>query len=167
MTLANGQYRVEGPVLQNMTDTGLIDGPVVNFNGNYSVTPEDAIYMPPPGFIATVHNIHIAITDTGAFLPTDYGNIAGLTNGLLPVVEINGVEVVNTESAVKTNNDLFVTDASAQIVEFASNQRTLIARFDFESGIVLNGNTADKFIFRLSDDFTGLQTHEFVVVGQL
>lgn len=166
MPLANGQYRVTFPVVQKLSASGFEDGSNTNFNADYSVTPEDAIFQAPAGLIVTINSLQISVTDTGAFSPTEYGNIgAGLTNGILTVIEFNGVEVTNTNQTINDNNELFSTDSLAQIIDYGSNQRTLISRFNFIGGVTLNGDTLDKFILRLNDNMSTLQVHEFVVFG--
>lgn len=168
MSLSNGQYRVNFPVIQKLTDTGFETvGANTNFNADYSVTSEDAFIQALPTLILTINSVLIAITDSGSFSQDDYGNIVnGLTNGIQTVVEINGVEITNPAALINTNSELFGVDSSAQIVEYSANDRTLVARFNFVTPVILNGNTSDKFILRLSDDMTGLQLHEFTAYGK-
>lgn len=169
MSLSNGQYRVPAFTIQKLTDTGFeTAGVTTNFNADYSVTSEDAFIQTFPGLILRIDAIVIAITDSGTFAESDYGNIVGgLTNGLQTVVEINGVEITNAEATISSNSELFTVDSQAQIVQYSANDRTLVARFNLSSPVILNGNTADKFILRLSDDMTGLTIHEFVAIGNL
>lgn len=170
MSLLNGQYlQTIFPVIQKLTDTGFETiGANTNFNADYSVTSEDAIFQAPPGNRVFIHEVNIAITDSGTFADSDYGNIVGgLTNGIGTIAEFNGVEVTNPAATINTNAELFGVDSQGQIIEYSANDRTLVARFRFLSPVVLNGNTDDKFILRLSDDMTGLALHEFTVYGQL
>lgn len=169
MALVNGQYQQTiFPVVQKLTDTGFETvGANTNFNGDYSVTPEDAFLQAPTGARILINALIIAITDSGTFSDTDYGNIVGgLTNGILTVVEFNGVEVTNPAQTINTNRELFGVDSDAQIAAYSANERTLVARFNFQSPLVLNGNTDDKFILRLNDDMTGLDLHEFLLYGE-
>lgn len=169
MSLVNGQYRTPSFVIEKLTDVGIEQaGAVTNFVGDYSVTPEDAYITAPAGQLLKIETIVITISDIGAFAPDDYGNIVGgLTNGILTVVEIDGVELFNPVKLINNNVELFGIDSSANIIEYGLNTRTLNAKFDLGSPLVLNGDTQDKFILRLNDDMTGLDTHEFTVIGQI
>lgn len=168
MSLVNGQYALGFPIVQKLTDTGFETvGATTNFIGDFSVTPQDAFYQAPPGQIHTISVLNIAVTDAGSFLPTEYGNITALANGILTIVEFNGFEVIQPAKTINTNVELFGVDSNAQIIEYGNNLRTLVARFNFLNPLVLNGDTDDKFILRLSDDFTGLQFHEFTVFGRI
>lgn len=169
MALVNGQYRVEFPIIQKLSTSGFEDGSNTNFNADYSVTDELAIIQAPAGLLIRVDTIQISITDNGVFDPTEYGNlVGGLTNGILTEVILNGVTVVNPNQTINNNAELFTTDSQAQIVEYAGGgggDRQIISRFNFNSPIVLNGDTLDRIQLRLSDNFTGLTFHEFVAMG--
>lgn len=169
MSLSNGQYRVDAFLIQKLTDTGFETvGATTNFNADYSVTSQDAFIQASPGLIVKIIQVNIAITDSGTFADDDYGNIVGgLTNGILTEVELNGVIFTNTAATINTNAELFSVDSDAQIVEYSSNDRTLVSSFVLGTPIILNGNTDDKFRLVLQDDMTGLRLHEFVVIGSL
>lgn len=169
MSNVNGQYQsLSFPIIQKLTDTGFETiGATTNFNADYSVTPQDAFMTAPPGLLIIIHSVQVAITDSGTFSESDYGNIVGgLSNGWLTIAEINGFEIINPAKTINDNRELFGVDSQAQIVEYAANDRTLIARFNFLKPLVLNGNTEDKIIVRLNDDLTGLTLHEFTVYGE-
>jgi len=165
MSLVNGQYAVPFPIVQKLSDTGFETlGVLTNFIGDYSSVSQDAFYTAPPGQIHELTALNISVTDSGAFAPQDWGNIVGgLPNGLLIIIETDGFELFEPAQVIPTNVDLFGIDSSAQIIEYGSNLRTIIARFDFSTPIVLNGDTEDKFIIRLSDDMSALQRQEFIV----
>jgi len=170
MPLVNGQYvQTLFPVIQKLTDTGFETvGATTNFNGDYSSTSIDAFFQAPPGLRVFINSLVIAITDSGVFADSDYGNIVnGLPNGHLTILELNGIEIVNDAKTINSNAELFGVDSMGQIVSYSSNDRTLVARFNFQAPGVLNGNTNDKFICRLNDDLTGLTLHEFTVYGVL
>lgn len=168
MSLVSGQYQLPFPLVQKLTDTGFETiGATTNFIGDFSVTPQDAFLTAPPGQILTISVLNIAVTDAGSFLPTEYGNISALTNGILTVAQFDGVDVTNPAQTINSNVELFGVDSNAQIIEYGNNLRTLVARFNFLNPVVLNGDTQDKFILRLRDDFTGLQFHEFTVFGRI
>ncbi len=169
MSLVNGQYRIPAFVIEKLTDTGVESaGAVTNFIGDYSVTPQDAFITAPPGQLLKIEIVNISITDAGSFAPGDYGNILdGLPNGILTVLELDGVEFSNPVKLINTNVELFSIDSAAQIIEYGNNIRTLVARFQLGTPLVLNGDTQDKFILRLSDDMTGILTHEFTVIGEI
>lgn len=170
MPLVNGQYlQTIFPVIQKLTDTGFETvGATTNFNGDFSVTSEDAFFQAAPGTRIFIDAVNIAITDSGTFADSDYGNIVGgLTNGISTIVELNGIEITNPAATINTNAELFGVDSQGQIIEYSANDRTLVSRFRFLVPVVLNGNTDDKFILRLDDDMTGLSLHEFTVYGRL
>lgn len=166
MALVNGQYRVEFPIIQKLSASGFEDGSNTNFNADYSVTDELAIIQAPAGLLIRINTIQISVTDNGAFSPTEYGNIVGgLTNGILTEVVLNGVTITNPNATINNNAELFTTDSQAQIIEYGGSDRQLIARFNFNSPVILNGDTLDKIQLRLQDDMTGLTFHEFVAMG--
>lgn len=169
MSQVNGQYPANlFPIVQKLTDTGFETvGATTNFNGDYSSADQDAFMQAPPGLRITISTLVVAITDSGTFSESDYGNIVnGLTNGWLTIIELNGFEIIAEAKTINTNSELFGVDSQGQIVEYSANDRTLVARFDFRDPLVLNGNTDDKFIIRLRDDMRGLIIHEFTVYGR-
>ncbi len=168
MSLVNGQYRVPFFVIQKLTDTGFETiGAQTNFNEDYSVTPKNAIIQAPPGVTLLIDSLNISVTDSGIFAATDYGNIVGgLSVGIRLAIVLNGVEFSNPAAVFNDNAELFSTDSGAQIVTYAGNERTLVARFGVTTPVVLNGNTNDKLMFVLNDDMSGLEIHEFVAYGR-
>lgn len=167
MANANGQYKVLLPIIRRLTDTGKdVSGVQTNFNEDYSSTSKTAFILPDVGEQIAIHSINFAITDSGTFADDDYGNIVGgLTNGAQVEIIVSGFTVGSEALIVNTNAELFSLDSSAQIIEYSSNDRTLVATFKLVQPIFLNGNTEDQFGVVLSDDLSGLRIHEFTING--
>ena len=143
-----------------------------NAVGNYLANPTIFKIQPPVGknyHITTIHwHVHPCKKN-----PTDieYGNLPELTNGIRVVVANNdGIMLDLTNgSPIKSNNHFYDSMTNVEIKEFQTNQ-TLSASWVFgneELGIVLHGNFYERLEVRLSDNFTGLTNHKFLVKGDI
>ena len=139
--------------------------------GNYAATPTDFYYQVPVGTVYAVAQILITISSSGSVNHGDYGNIAGgLTNGVKLIQVKNGVETQLIGGlTVKKNYEYLAATDAALFTNFSGGAETIQFAFDSYSDlgafIELNGNTSDKIIFRVNDNFSTLINHKCVIRG--
>ena len=152
--------RVSLPFFINVTDDGLPTGNS-DMTVDGSVTPVEFWIQPPSG---TTYNMLIAtlgIGDMANLSQTDYGNLPMLTNGVEFFFELNGVTLPTT-APIKSNSEAIGLVSSVDFIEFSGNVRVMRLSepfLAFSKGIVLNGDTNDRFVVKIQDDLTGLIQH--------
>jgi len=176
MPKTNGQYQAKSFFVRVLTDDGLITG-VSNFNSDFSVTPEEAFFQIPAGFIYEITELQITVGAASKIDQLDYGDIApaGINNGIDIRAAIGGADISLLQKIIMNNNDLvnFGGSISSQVVDFAGTSDTITTSFNaaaFTPGIIdsslrLNGDRGDRIRVVLNDDFSSLNLHEFFIRG--
>jgi len=175
MPKTNGQYQPVDFFIALLSDDGTQSG-VTNFNADYSVTSVEAFFQAPAGSIHEITELQIAIAAGAKINQGDYGNVTGpLTVGVDVRATLNGTDVSLLNTVLKTNHDLinFGGSTSSQVIDFAGTADTLTTSFkavDFAPGprstaLRLNGDLGDRVRIVLSDNFTPINQHTFLIRG--
>jgi hypothetical protein len=148
----------------------LADGANRNFIADYSVTPVTASYAPSGLTVTSVCALQIMLAWTGAVAPIDwekYGNLATA----LPV----GLDIKSTRSGVVNRllppNDFILSNGDLidqRLFITGSGGTTnvvLLATIPFCVPLQLNGTAGDTIEITLNDDFTGLASQRFMILG--
>lgn len=166
MPRADGQYSTPFPVIQQMDTNGDETG-TINANGNYSVTPAIFYIQPPPGVIYFINMLQIMVSDTGSPARIDYGNITGgVTNGPQLRLLANGNLLSFPGKVIPNNGILASVNTDYQQINFAGSDDSIKVQFKYPAPIILNGNTGDQLQTYLTDDYTTLTDHRFIVFGE-
>ena len=98
-----------------------------------------------------------------------YGDGIVLTNGIEVLHRASGVEtVISGGEPIKTSSDWASICYDAKALRFGVGDEILSVRWTFTTSgtaIELEGDSDDALIVRLSDDFSALVDHRFVVQG--
>ena len=169
MPYTNGQYKA--PVWFshfldiNGDQTGSIEG-----NGDYSVTPRVLFIQPPSNEIFVINRLIGAVHDNGNFTSSIYGANAAVTNGVDIQIKRDGESLVNLTNGrpVKDNGSWPDFCYDVDVSNYSGNDNYLHFRWTFEKAgapLILNGAEGDTFEVTLSDDYTFLTEHRYVVQG--
>lgn len=143
-------------------------------NIDYSLTnAEDIFFAPVAGQTAYIHRMIISISDSGAFASGGYGAIVGpLTNGVEIFVDRDSDDkrlYTLTDIPILTNGQWSSLCYDAKLSTYGSGDGWLSMRFSFDKfggPIILRGDYGERFGIGLSDDFSGLTGHFFMVQGK-
>lgn len=151
------------------------DANIKSFIGDYSVTPETAIYQPAANEIALIFSMNISIEDTGAPDSGKYGNNIVLTNGITfkktvdPTGSNRTVEDDLTNgSSVKTNGDYARYTRDVTPLTFGTGNTFVNVSHSFKdtsAPVLLHGSDNDRFEVGFSDSFVGLVSHTIYLSG--
>jgi len=136
-------------------------------------SPETVLYIEPP----TAQDFHIMrmivyVEDTGAFDADKYGNNITLTNGIeVRTVGAHGITAdLTAGKPVLTNSHWARYCHDIRVDDFGTGNETLSVRWTFEKSgkpIILSGTDNERLEIVLSDDFSGLVSHLFLVQGTI
>lgn len=139
---------------------------------NHALAAEIYYLQPPVGTVYFIGRMIVSMEDTAGMSATDYGNItSGLTNGVIVrVSDSSGVKFNLTDSdfPVKANAEWANYCYDADVKTWSTGAEIFVSRWTFtKSGpyIVLNGDKEEKIEVVLNDDFSGLDSHKFLVQG--
>lgn len=151
-------------VVRYLTDDGTGITGDRNILGDYSIVSKDFWIQPPSDELWIVREVGGVVDGIATSQPGSYGSInGGLTNGLRFFIELNGFELDATGSSnYKTNEDL-VSNGTRFVALKNELDRFYLPTIVGTDTLVLNGETNDKFIVRVNDDFTMLTTHNLYV----
>ncbi len=79
-------------------------GTSADMNVNGSITPVSFRYTPDPGSIEILQYVTLLVIDPGTFGATQFGSLAGLTNGIILNVNTDGVGPLEN-TTIKNNTD--------------------------------------------------------------
>lgn len=136
--------------------------------GNYSVTPQEFLYLVPANKQATIERLIVEISDNGNFSAAGYGAGVALTNGIhLSIHDENDVQILLlTPELVKTNAGWAGVAFNLNYIEFGNGDNNLVARWDFSgAGSPLVLKAGHKIHADLSDNFSGLLFHRMMIQG--
>lgn len=122
-------------------------------NKSFRFTPSTNVYY--------VEQLAILIEDQGDFLPTNFGALAALTNGIQINVKSKGQ--LFTLTTLKDNSDVYLTftesPASQSIaILLQSNRNSYWAGWRLQNRIVLDPAQGDYIEFLVRDDLSGLNS---------
>lgn len=169
MPYANGQYKA--PLwFSHFLDTNGNQTGTIDAIGDYSITPEIFYIQPPVTEVYIMNRLIISIHDTGNFTASIYGAGAILPNGVDIQIKRNGTSLVNLTNGhpVKENGGWGDFCYDVDVSDYTGNDNYTHVRWTFEKAgapLLLNGAQNDTFEINLSDDFTFLTEHTFVVQG--
>lgn len=130
-------------------------------NVNGSIVPQEFIAGPSAGVIWIVDYITLVLIDAGDMLPTNFGSLPGLANGLEFFSNMDSVERLGT--SLDDNLDILqcfagarpgaVGPAGSGDAGFLNTVDYVSGRLSFEGGeFVLFGDKGDHLGFRVNDD---------------
>lgn len=142
-----------------------------NFNAteDNSVTPVDYYIQPAPGLIYEIHRIMVRVKATQNISSDEYTNGGPLSTGIIYQLERNGVKSNVTPIPVRSIGD-YSSYAGVDVHPLENPSKSWIIRFSFfKAGapIYLKGDSQDKLMATLNDDFTSLDFHTGLVQGVL
>lgn len=152
------------------------DGTTINANQNYSVSPA-RFWLEAEEKPLNPKKLIIEIDDTDSFLNT-YGNLSSLTNGVLIQVEefdgTNWVTTLELTNGVAVHNTLEWSHVGGVLTAINTTTATPGTRVEFDiegkfslnphRGVVSESNRKVRLTVQLSDNFTGLDRHTFLVI---
>ncbi len=157
-------------LLRNMTDDG---DPAGNADADVdgSITPVEFFIQPLPTTAFEVVQVTVEISDAGNPGLNDFGNIVGpLANGVQFFIDQKGSRLL-FGNPIKTNRSLIGLGPIVQRLPFQGGVEVGTFTFNvFEhakQGILLSGNTNDKFGIIIQDNLLALEAHTVVVKGNI
>ena len=147
----------------------------IDFIDNYSVTPTKARHNVPANEHHELHRLIISIEDSSGMKADEYGDLgAALTNGITIVAEDDNSTLLNITDNVpiKTNAQWGQLCFDTELKSWGGtpSDDILLVRFTFEKSglpIVIHGHPKNnrRLVINLSDDFSGLIHHKFMLQG--
>jgi hypothetical protein len=144
----------------------LVNGSNDNMNVDGSVTPVVFSIAPPAGEVWRIYSWDLYIEDAGSFDAASWGNGITLTNGLMPILNINGTDYDMLEFGIKTSGELSSICDGIQHLTFGAGNEIVTAEWDFiNSGqyVRLTENDSIKLVVR--DDLTNLVNQYTTIKG--
>lgn len=147
-------------VYQLLTTTGVVDGSI-EMNVNGSVTPVNFDYIVPEGRSVDVARINIRIGD-GKVVPSKFGDIAELANGLLvQILDTDGSTVLQNfstdQAAIKKTADFSSLAANDVDISDGTGTQYVYIRWTLERiGRPILMTAGQRFRIIVRDDLTGL-----------
>jgi hypothetical protein len=146
-----------------------------NAIGNYSGVATSFYFQPASNIQVVVNSLIFSIWDDVTFQFSSYGNGSALTNGIIIRVTQNGeVSDFTSQGTIKTNFDLITRFKNYEFPTMGPALNTdsaLTAEMNFkeeyDSPLILNGNTSDKIEVVLNDNFSGLNGQRFNIKGYI
>ena len=125
---------------------------------------------PPAGQVYDLHRVIVGIADT-TMTAAKYGGIAAITNGVIVTVKnASGVIYTLTAFAIKSNGDWKRHCHDLLPEDYGAAANVISIRWTFAktgAPITVSGDAGEYLNFALSDNFTGLTSHTFVVQGHI
>lgn len=145
-----------------------------NANGDYSGTGnEDQFYIAPAsGESFWIERMIVSVEDTSGFTAQEYGNLgAALTDGIEVQVR-TGADTVKIDLTdgvpIETNAHWGRMCYDVDVKSWGAGNELLVCRWTFTrtgGALILNGGNSERLTVVLSDSFTGLISHYFLVQG--
>ena len=155
-----------------MLTEGGIPGGNCEATGDYSGAPVDFALGPEAGADYLGLSLTVFITQLPPLDKDAYGQIGGgIANGVELIFKRGDYERgLNPLGPIKHNKDFIIAGARFEDTELDGGTKFTVFEFDFlkdfGAGQVLHGASGERFVMRLNDDFTGLDTHCFAVNGR-
>lgn len=164
MAIAQGKRLISVLASANGDGTGTSDA-----IGDYSSTDLDLRVSPDDLDAFEIHRMIVSVEDVGSFDAGAYGNNITITNGIV-VTAMQGATTLYTMTAfpILTNGDWASHCYDVKLSNFGQGNEIMALRWTFDKTgrpVVLDGSRAQFLNINLSDDFTGLVHHRFVVQG--
>jgi len=140
-----------------------------NFNAinDDSVTPVDYYIQPAPGLIYEIHRVNIRVKAAQNITSDEYTNGGPLTTGINYALERNGQSFNVTPIPITSIGD-YSSYAGIDVQPLENPSKSWVIRLSFFKGgapIYLNGDSEDKLICTLNDDFSSLNFHTGLIQG--
>lgn len=156
-------------VSRNMDTVGDGSG-LTQVTGDYSGAEERFIFAPEAGEIVRLHRLIVFVEGSNGFSSTKYGNLGTLTTGI--GLELSGdlrdtIDLMHGEP-VKSNGSWAQHCYDADLKSWGVGNDMLAVRWTFDkSGIPIRlvGSSNDKLEIIVNDDFTGLDSHLYMIQG--
>lgn len=136
----------------------LLNAGSLSMTVNGSVTPVNFDFTPASGETWFITNLSIHFSDGNTPDPNDFGDSAGLTNGIDIKARTNGTEYTigncktNSCIALAFNQHTFSIDAAA----FLNASDVWLGSMNFEIPITLQNSTSDYFRVTIRDNLTAI-----------
>lgn len=167
-----GNYIVRSPYVHYLDTNGDGTG-TTNAIGDYSVTPAVFYFQPGAGETVEAAKLMMHVADKGAFEFDGYGSLAAgvVTNGVeitfyrlgqLALKLTNGEPIIANHAYSHLNTDYILST-------YTSNYQASTVSFDaasFNGPLVMHGDLQDQLRVELNDNFTGLDSHQFILYGK-
>jgi len=136
---------------------------------DYSTTPGVFKITPASDETFVISRLLVWVQDTGAFGGGDYGHGITITNGISVTLSDGSTTIDLTDGEPITSNSEWARIAyDLTLSEFSANANYLAARWTFAragQALRLDGYESEELRIELSDDFSGLDAHSFMVQG--
>lgn len=173
---------VESSVSQSYEDRVLLfkflhmngDSTVIDATGNYSdnsLGKTAFIIKPKAGEVMMISRMIVSYSDDGAFDSGTYGNNIVLTNGITSYFRRYGVDVyagLDPNLPITKNTGWAGLCYDVRVDDFGQGEVQLSSRFTFFATgkyIRLDGDLGDEYVLYFHDDFSGLNSHRFLMQG--
>lgn len=141
----------------------------VNAIGDFSAAPIDFFILPPVNVTMDIFRIIVQIVDSGPVDAGSYGNGITLTNGI-SLLRLEGSTILQDLMVgvpVLTNGNWGRFAFDVIDTSFGTGENYVVVRWTFNRGGAPIRLINQSFAARLNDDFTGLNSHTFLVQGLL
>jgi hypothetical protein len=140
---------------------------VIEATGNYAGAPVDFEFVNNTPRRVRLWRMIVYVEDSGTLDAGSYGNGVTLTNGISIFTEYRGKTIDITDgNPVKTNANWPRLCHDLAVHDFGSGNNSYTVRFTFaNSGTPVYLCGGDRFYLRLNDNFSGLESHTFVLQG--
>lgn len=160
--------KVDAEVDVYYTMERLLNGGSDNQAVNGSGTPQAFLFSPSPGEIAFVDRLNFFMNDTGTTTITEYGNISGLSNGVL--IAYQSLGVLYTLFNMQNNMDITIMFGEnlglpSSGGAFLNSNDSVIGTCGFQRPITLNGDDGDFFGMQIRDNLSGLDYQKASVLA--
>jgi hypothetical protein len=159
------------PLLRFLDTVGDGSG-TIHANADFSVTPATFLIRPAVNQVFFLNEFTLHLADNGTFGANDYGAIAPGTILVGPAITAkrDGVTVLDLTNGepINTNNTMFHLTSRVQFVNWSGGADTLAVTFnsdDFGTDLILYGSFNDTLEVALSENYSGLTDHHFLVRG--
>ena len=154
-------------VFQLMSTNGDGTG-TTNAIGDYSAGTD--FYITPGSTQRyAIFRMLVFIEDTQALSADEYGNLAALANGVRVVLrDKNDAEIIDLTAGVTIKNNAQWAQVchDSKQSDYGSGNNFVSVRWTFaKAGSPIFVQEHEKLVVELSDNFTGLVTHTFIVQG--
>ena len=137
-----------------------------NMNIDGSITPVEFSISPPTGEVWRIASWSLYIQDSGTFDADKWGNGITLTNGLMPVMNINGTDYNLLDFSIKSSGDLSSICDGLQHLTFGVGDEIITAEWDFtKNGQYVRLTENDSLKLVVNDDLTGLVRQHTTIKG--
>lgn len=162
------RYVKPGPSIPflRFLDTNGDGSGISDATGNYSVTPQDFYCQPGENEAFLVDKIIGHYSMAGQITQSGYAAGPALTNGVDIYVTLRNISRTLTNGHPIINNDDWLHHGFVlYVTTFQGINDSVQVTLDFPRPVPLYGNTNDKFVITLNDNFAFLTDQHFTLHG--